>query len=145
MPRIWPLLLILMAGCGSRSGPATTDTSSESIAELSDRIEFLHRYLTFRRNYRELDFHIVYQNNGGGMVPGPSEWDIRLVAVVPHEELELWIPSGVKPIRSIQNEWLAEVPNANRASGVAEWYVDGLMEVGINRVNSVVAYRIWKR
>lgn len=145
MPRIMSFLLILLAGCGGGSGPASTVTSSESIAALSDRIEFLHRYLTFRRNYRELDFHIVYHNNGGGMVPGPSDWDIRLVAVVPREELESWIPNGVQPVRSIQSDWLAEVPNAKRANGIAEWYVDGLKEVGIDRERSVVAYRICKR
>ncbi len=72
----------------------STDTSSESFATVADRVEFLQRYVTFRRGYRDLGLHIVYHNGGGGRRPGPSECDIRVVAVVPPGELARGCPPG---------------------------------------------------
>ncbi len=76
------LLIILNCtfGCQSQTtGPATTETSSSNLTYLSEKIEFLERYVTFRRNYQSLEFHINYHNNGSSLVPGPSDWDIRLM------------------------------------------------------------------
>jgi hypothetical protein len=139
---IW-LLTISVAGCGGRSGPATTDTSSASISSLDQRVEFLQRYVTFRRDYRELDFHVLYHNNGGGLVPGPSDWDIRVVAVVPPGELASWVPAGKMPVRATDVSWLVAVPGSKRTVGITEWYVESRKVVGIDRARSVMAYRCW--
>lgn len=136
------LLVLLAAGCGGRSGPATTDTSSATFPTLAERVEFLERYVTFRRNYRELDFHVAYRN-GGGPAPGPSEWDIRVVAVAPPGELASWVPAGVTAVADADRDWLAVVPGAERAAGITEWYVGPGSVVGIDRAKSVVAYRRW--
>ena len=136
------VLLVVTTGCGAMSGPATTDTSSASLPALAERVEFLQQYVTFRRDYRELDFRIRYANNGGG-VPGPSDWDIRVVAVVPPEQLEAWVPAGVKPQPATDVSWLADVSGADRATGIREWYVEGRGRVvGVDRAKSVVAYRL---
>jgi hypothetical protein len=88
------LLAGLLTGCSSNapSGPASVAETSETRPRLEDRVEFIERYVTFRRTYRKLAYAVDYQNNSGGMVPGPSDWDIRLVAVVPAEEIDDWIP-----------------------------------------------------
>ncbi len=147
-PRRWffqVLLVSSLAGCGGSRGPASADTSSASFPTLAERVEFLQRYVTFRRGYRELDFHIVYRNGGGGRgaVPGPSEWDIRVVAVVPPGELASWVPAGVTAVASADRAWLAVVPGGERAAGITEWYVGPRSVVGIDRARSVVAYHRW--
>jgi hypothetical protein len=137
------LLVSSAAGCGGSRGPASTDTSTASFPTLAERVEFLQRYVTFRRGYRELGFHIHYRNGGGGAVPGPSEWDIRVVAVVPPEELTSWVPAGVTASASVDRAWLAIVPGAEWAAGITEWYVGPGSVVGIDRDRSIVAYRRW--
>jgi hypothetical protein len=136
-------LMIAVAGCGGPSGPASTDTSSASLPTLAERVDFLQRYVTFRRDYRELDFRVVYHNNGGGLVPGPSDWDIRVVAVVPPAELASWVPAGATAMATADVTWLADVPGAERAAGITEWYVEPGSVVGVDRAASAVAYRRW--
>jgi hypothetical protein len=137
------LLTAALVGCSGQTRPASTDTSSDSLPSLEARVEFLQRYVTFRRGYNDLSFRVAYQNNGGGMVPGPSEWDIRLVAAVPPAELAEWVPAGVAAIPSTDTQWLVGVPGAERAAGIAEWYTGPGLVVGIDRKQSVVAYRRW--
>ena len=105
-------------------------------------VEFLERYVTFRRGYCELGFHIAYYN-GGGWVPSPSEWDIRLVAEVPPAELAAWVPPGLAATPSADTQWLAGIPGEGRAAGIREWYIRPGQVVGIDRERSVVAYRLW--
>src|SRR3954451_19838714 len=90
------LAVCLIVGCG-RSGPASTRTVSSQFATVAERAKFLEKYVTFRRTYETLDFDVMYQNNGGGGgAPGPSDWDVRLVATVPAAELGTWVPTGAK-------------------------------------------------
>jgi hypothetical protein len=138
------LLVALLAGCGGSGGPATTRTSSASLPTLAERVEFLQRYVTFRRSYRELGFQIVYFNGGGDWVPGPSEWDIRLMAVVPPEELASWVPAGATAVSAADRAWLDVVPGAEQAAGITEWYSGPGSVVGIDRAKSIVAYRRYK-
>ena len=139
------LLTAALVGCGRPTGPASTDTSSDALPSLEQRVEFLQRYVTFRRGYRDLDFHVRYHNNSGGRVPGPSEWDIRLVATVPPAEIAEWVPTGVTPTPSADTQWLVGVPGAERAAGIREWYTGPGLVVGVDRDHSVVAYRRWTR
>jgi hypothetical protein len=135
------LTTAFLVGCGGPTGPASTDVSSDSLPSLERRVEFLERYVTFRRGYRDLGFHITYKNNNGGLVPGPSDWDIRLVATVPPDELAAWVPVGVAKTERADVSWIVGVPNAERAAGITEWYVVGRKVFGVDRERSVVAYR----
>lgn len=83
----------MILGC-EQSGPPSTHTSSSTLATLAERQAFFERYVQFRRNYETLDFDLTYQNNGAGMVPGPSDWDYRIVTRFPEAELHQWIPAG---------------------------------------------------
>lgn len=130
----------LATGCG-KSGPATVDRTSAGLASLKERVEFAERYVSFRRTYEALDFSIQYFN-GGGMVPGPSDWDIRLVAVVPAAEMAAWIPAG-SATATTDSEWLKSVPTSLDLSGVKEWYVNGQKTVGVDRERRIVVYRVW--
>jgi len=135
-------MTLVLTACGQSesSGPHSTDTNSSTIPELADRVAFLENYLSFRRQYKELEFHINYKNNGGGFVPGPSDWDIRLAAVIPHEELPLWTDGLASS--SENADWLNGVKQNVDVSGVNTWYRSGGKVVGIDKENAVVVYRL---
>jgi len=139
--RIFSLAMTaLLVGC-KPSGPGTTKTNSSGFATVAERAKFLNEYVTFRRTYETLDFDITYQNNGDGAAPGPSDWDVRLVATVPAAELQAWVPVGGKATVAPDTAWLKSVPTGLDLSGVNEWYVDGKRVVGVDRVKRIVVYR----
>lgn len=131
---------VLGAGC-KPSGPATTRSNSSAFATLAERTNFLHQYVTFRRTYETLDFDIMYQNNGGGMTPGPSDWDVKLIATVPASELQAWIPAGASASAASDTNWLKSIPTKVDISGVNEWYMDSKRIIGVDRAKRVVVYR----
>lgn len=144
------VLVLLLQGCGSttQSGPASTDTKSDAFASLEKKIEFLHRYVTWQRDYSRLDFHIQYANNSEGMIPGPNEWDIKIIAEVPTAQLDAWIPNSLshqsQKITTSKPAWLQSVPTTIEQSGITEWYVGKGYEIGFDRPNNIVAYRALK-
>ncbi len=133
--------LLLLVGC-EPDGPPTTATTSAKFATVAERVRFLGKYVSFRRTYETLDFSIMYRNNGGGLVPGPSDWNIALVATVPAAELEAWIPAGVTASSNPDARWLKAIPTSLDLSGVGEWYLDGQRVVGLDRAKRIVAYRL---
>ena len=137
------LLAVLFTGC-ARSSNRTTDTTSDQLPSLEARVQFVEVYVVAGRRYSELSFHIRFQDNSGGMVPGPSDWDFRLVASVTANELADWIPAGATPINKPELDWLATVPNSKRAAGITEWYKKGRTTIGIDRKQNIVAYRAMK-
>ena len=145
MKRILPLLSVtaLVVGCtgpASPSGPPSTQTSSSALATRAEKVAFLQKYVTFRRTYVKLDYQIRYHNNSGGAVPGPSDWDIRIVAQVPAAELVLWT-SGLTAAGSADTGWLADVSTTIDYSGVSSWFQSGSIVVGVDEQKSVVVYR----
>jgi hypothetical protein len=136
------LALSLLTGC-KPSGPASTHTTSGKFQTLAERTALLNQYVSFRRNYETLDFDIDYQNNGGGGVPGPSDWDIRLIATVPASEVGAWIPVGAKRRTTTPSvDWLKSVPTTLDLSGLDEWYGNDKQTVGIDRQRRIIAYRL---
>ena len=133
------VVIILTSGCGS-SGPASTNMSSKSFSTLDDKVAFLQKYVRFKRHYHQLDFTVQYTNNSGGLVPGPNEWDVRIVAVVPADELTAWT-SGLTPSSLPETGWLTEVPTVIDYSMVTKWFQKGNVVVGVDNLNSVVVYR----
>lgn len=144
MKRILSLLLagFLLLGCSKPpSGPPSVHETSVERSALADRVAFVEQYVTFRRSYEQLDYDIMYQNNGGGMVPGPSDWEIRLIAVVPADEIDDWVPDGSMKKVDTSSEWLSDLPGMIERGAISEWYHHGGTVVGIDRENSVVAFR----
>ena len=76
------------------------------------------------------------------MIPGPSDWDIRLIAEVPEDTLEEWIPEEAPATRAAEPPaWVADLPGAIERSGLTEWYRVGGREVGVDRERAIVVYR----
>lgn len=138
-----PLLMaiILMSCAKAQSGPTSVTETSVARVELADRIQFIEEYVTFRRIYEKLDYDIMYQNNGGGMVPAPSDWDIRLIAVVPETEIDDWIPAGAEKKDDPSPAWVKDLPGPIERSGLTEWYRKSGTTVGVDRERSIVVYR----
>lgn len=128
-----------LGGCG-QSGPDSVKINSSAISSMSERITILERYVNFRRSYESLDFDLIYHNNSGGLVPGPSDWDIRLVTRVPRSELPTWVISG-STVTTPDRDWLKSVPTRSDLSGLNEWYQEGGCIVGLDRAQHIVAYR----
>ena len=101
---------------------------------------FLEQYVKFRRTYEDLDFVISFKNNSGGLVPGPSDWDIRIVAHVPSADLAQWT-KGLQPTASPDIDWLKVLPGRIDYSGVSAWFQSGSRLVGMDERNAIVVYR----
>lgn len=69
------LLVVALCSCSLSvpSQPPSINETSETRPQLSDRVKFVEKYVTFRRSYEQLEYDITYHNNSGGMIPGPSE------------------------------------------------------------------------
>lgn len=139
------VVVFLCAGCSETPLPASTFTTSDSFPSRDDRVRFLNQYVAFRRTYHDLSFSIEYHNHGGGRVPAPSEWDVRIVASVPANELSLWIPAGVSAVSRADYDWIRGVPGGLSCLEITEWYVQPGHIVGIDRMNARVVYRSWRR
>ncbi len=122
------------------SGPASAQETSEARTSLSERRAFLEQYVTFRRTYLELEYKIFYQNNSQGL-PGPSDWDIALRAVVPKEEVADWIPSDASREEREAPDWATHIPGKIDASQITTWYRSGQREVGVDKEAGIIAYR----
>jgi hypothetical protein len=68
----------------------STDTHSKQLATDTDKIQFLKRYLTFPTAVEAAEFHVVYHDNSGGGIPGPSDWDMQVVLKVAPQNLSAW-------------------------------------------------------
>lgn len=146
----WTLIFLFLvgtnfvSGCGSSGGPATTATSSAKFSTLSEKVAFLEQYVNFRRSYEELEFMITYQNNSGGLVPGPSDWDMQIVARVPSVDLAEW-SKGLARTSSAEIDWLRAFNGKIDHTGVSEWFKSGNVLVGVDKENAIVVYRDMSR
>lgn len=131
--------MTFLAGCGG-SESRTTDTDSTHFATLAGKQSFLERYVNFRRHYDELEFDVSYLDGGGGMVPGPTEWDVRILAKVPEESLDEWT-AGLASTAAPEASWVSSIPNAPATLDSFQWYAEGSRIVGISRGNRSVLYR----
>ena len=139
-----PLLALLLGGCDG-GGPASVKTDSSAVPTVAERAAILKPYVPFDRTYETLDFDIYYQNNAGGLVPGPSDWDVRVIATAPADELAAWVPANLPRVAKPDRAWLKTVPTDLDLGGITEWYgVDFANRrdaVGIDRARRIVAYR----
>ena len=138
------ILVALLLGCSpsSRTGPRSVSESSVARPRLQDRIAFVEQYITFRRTYVDLEYDIEYQNNGTGLVPGPSDWDIKILAVIPADEIDEWIPAGAKKTDKTPPPWLNAMAGNIQTANVTEWYTRGKsVVIGVDRNASIIAYR----
>ncbi|MDA7644401.1 MAG: hypothetical protein P1U82_28170 [Verrucomicrobiales bacterium] len=137
-------ILVLVAfavivGCGGKKSK-TTVTDSAGFMTLGEKKAFLEQYVNFRRNYEELEFDVTFIDGGDGRVPGPTEWDIRVSAKVPADDINDWI-SGMTQTKSADTSWVSSIPNAPIKLDAFQWYEDGRRLVGSSVADCIVLYR----
>lgn len=132
------LLLALIPACWKES--RTTDADSSGFPSLAEKQAFLERYVAFRRSYDDLEFRIEFRDGGDGRMAGPSEWNIRVFAVVPTAEIESWTV-GLAPAARPDLAWVAEIPGGPADLDAFAWFEDGGRVVGIDRGGRRVLYR----
>ena len=75
---------------GQTRGSLTTATDSQTMPDQQQRLAFLTRYVSARSPISDAEFIIRYQDNSGGAVPGPSDWDIRAVVQIERAGAAAW-------------------------------------------------------
>jgi len=91
------LLTALLTGCTFNTNETrgnqnlTTDTWSSSFQDTAQKIDFLKKYVTCPSGVIDTEFHINYHDNGTGLVPGPSDWNITVAVQINPADLLLWI------------------------------------------------------
>ena len=95
--------------------------------------------MNFRRSYEDLHFRLSFIDGESGVVPGPTEWNIRLLASVPAEEIGQWI-DGLGAVESTDLDWVSYIPNAPADPSQFKWYQDDKRTVGLDRVDRTVLY-----
>ncbi len=135
------IILLFVTSC-SENGPPSTETSSDNskFIQLSGKIKFLEQYVAFRRTYKDLSFVISFHNNSGGLVPGPSDWDITILAQIPKTEIELWT-KGLLPTSPQNKDWMKNLPGSIDYSGISTWFSSDNRLVGVDERNAVIVYR----
>lgn len=131
------LFTLSLSGCGKGR---TTNTVSSQFNTLAEKQAFLERYVQFRRSYDDLHFYISFNDGGSGMVPGPTEWNICILAVVSAKELDQWI-AGLSETTNPDTTWTTYIPGAPADLKGFKWYVDDRRTVGVDRANRIVLYQ----
>ena len=77
----------------------TTDTWSSYFENKDEKLAFLSEYLVMHSEVLDAEYHVVYHDNSGGLIPGPSDWDIKVALKVAPERIPLWTDGLNKLIR----------------------------------------------
>jgi hypothetical protein len=101
----------------------TTDTKSSQFATNEEKIAFLERYLNLPTKVEAAEYHIVYQDNSTGRVPGPSGWDMRVVVKVAPEDIPLWLESSTETTEPFDLTWAYDLVKEWQLKSVPKFFV----------------------
>lgn len=102
------LWLLLLAGCPAEK-TRTTDTRSRTLPTAKERTAFLCGYLVCPTTPSDAAFHVMFQDNSGGMVPGPSDFTIRAMVKVTPDETELWVRGCTQAQLEARPAWVGDL------------------------------------
>lgn len=91
MKKKWIKIIILLQVLflSSCKENLTTDTYSKKFEDKEAKVRFLRKYLKLKTDVEDLEYHIRYYDNSGVM-PGPSDWNIRAVFRLHQDSLMKW-------------------------------------------------------
>jgi hypothetical protein len=135
------LIFILMSACGvtDNASSRTTDTRSSDLGGEAEQINFLGQYVTLRSAVSETEFHIVYHDNSGGLVPGPTDWDIQSVMWV--EDVSAWI-GDKEMVDSADFSWVESlVDDSVRPSSQPVYYANSSTTIAVFEPEKLIYFR----
>lgn len=115
--RITPVcFFLLLMSCGNDN---STDTFSSSFSGKQEKMDFLAKHFKLRTKVKDAEYHIMIQDNSGGLVPGPSFWSYHIALKLDPAKLNQWVDTTqkVEPY---------ELPDWNRILPATYfWNIDG--------------------
>lgn len=74
----------------------STDTYSSSFSGKKEKMDFLARHFQLKTKVKDAEYHIMVQDNSGGLVPGPSFWSYHIALKLDPADLDRWIDTNKK-------------------------------------------------
>ncbi|MFZ0544346.1 MAG: hypothetical protein WAM60_02840 [Candidatus Promineifilaceae bacterium] len=134
-------LILLMIACGATTPTPSlsTDTQSSDLATEAEQIEFLGRYVTLKSAVSETEFHIIYHDNSGELVGGPSDWDIEAVMRV--ADVAAWV-DGKTRVDSADFSWAEGfLSEGLRPNSEPVYYTNGTTTIAVFEPEQIVFFR----
>jgi hypothetical protein len=137
------VLLFNLVTLAQEQSSLTTDTASSQFATDKEKIAFLERYLELPTQVEAAEYTIVYQDNSSGRVPGPSDWDMRVVVKVAPEDISSWPKSLTETTQAFDLEWAYHFANAEgwQLTSAPQFFVASSKRVAVFEVEGVVV--VW--
>ncbi len=142
MKRLMLFLFTLLVCCTSpvnETPSRTTDTHSRDLATEAEQLDFLAQYVTLKSAVSATEFHIVYHDNSNGLVPGPSDWDIRAVMRV--DDVGAWV-EGKEAVDSADLSWANDLlTNDLRPISDPTFYANATVELAVFAAEQIIFLR----
>jgi hypothetical protein len=133
-------IFLFNAALAKESSSLTTDTTSSQFATNKEKIAFLERYLKLPTKVEAAEFHIVYYDNSQGRVPGPSDWDMRVIVKVAPENIDRWLESLAETTEPFDITWVYEFAKDWQLTSSPKFFM-GDKHVAVFEVGGVVV--VW--
>jgi hypothetical protein len=99
-------LLLALAACKGKG--RSTDTYSSSIPDEKTKVKFLDDYAMGPTTPEKTEFHVVYHDNSGGLIPGSDDYVISAAVKVPKDDVSKW--AGGCSAGLVQDlDWVADL------------------------------------
>ncbi len=105
------LFLTFLPIVACESANRSTDTYSTNFSQESEKIVFLKKYVKCFSPVSAAEFHIIYHDNSTGLVPGPSDGDLKIVIRIAPSDIPKWT-AGFREVEKddIDLSWIPDIP-----------------------------------
>lgn len=140
--------LTVLAVVRPRPSAMATDTRSASLQGDAAKLEFLKKYLRLPTEVQATEFHIRYHANSKGMVPGPADYDLRVVVKVPPDNVPQWAAEMGQPTAPFDVAWAYELLPKDQRWQIASpptYYERDRVQVVTFPPEGIVFKRVWSQ
>ena len=117
------LIFLPLPAHAQRTPDLSTNAQSSRFATSEERLAFLARYLNFRSEPTDAQYHLFYRDNSRGLVPGPSDRDFRIVLWLEPADVPLWLQDVREVEVSEGFSWVSELsPDLGARLGKARFF-----------------------
>jgi hypothetical protein len=138
------VVVISFMAFSAATATMTTDTHSSNLPNDQAKIEFLKKYLEMYSEIEATEFHIRYDDNSTGLVPGPSDWDMQVVMKVAQNRLASWT-AGLQKTEETDLSWAYDLLPKNKQWAIhstAVIYTRGKTVVAVFEPEGIVFKRV---